>query len=99
MVMLYRGLDQRKVKKIEPRATRLLLYLHDKSHTKRLVELKLCSLSQRRLRGDFILVFKILNGCFDYHFADLTKNLLDYNNQRPSTKIAQISFKVIVLIQ
>ena len=54
-------LDNRKVEKIQRRATRLTPLCHNKSYTERLTQLNLPSLHRRRLRGDLIFLFKILN--------------------------------------
>ena len=53
-------LDQRRVEKIQRRATRLLPHLQDKSYSERLSALSLPSLSYRRHRGDLILLYKII---------------------------------------
>ena len=53
-------LDQRKVEKVQRRATRLLPSLHDKSYTERLSILSLPSLLYRRQRGDLIFYTKFL---------------------------------------
>ena len=62
-------LDQRKVEKVQRRATRLLPSLHDKSYTEKLSILSLPSLLYRRQRGDLIFLYKILN---DYFSSDFT---------------------------
>ena len=64
-------LDQRRVEKIQRRATRLLPHLQDKSYSERLSALSLPSLSYRRHRGDLILLYKIINNYFNSDFTDL----------------------------
>ena len=64
-------LDKRKVEKVQQRATCLLLHLHDKSYAKRLTLLSLPSLQYRRLRGDLIFLYKVLNNYFNSDFSDL----------------------------
>ena len=54
-------LDQRKIEKVQQRATRLLPQLQDKSYSEMLTLLSLASLQYRRLRGDLIFLYKILN--------------------------------------
>ena len=49
-------LDQRKIKKIQRRATRLLSPIRDRPYGKRLSILQLPSLAYRRLRSDMILL-------------------------------------------
>ena len=64
-------LDMRKIEKVQRRATRFLPHLRDKSYTERLSFLSLPSLQYRRLRGDLIFLYKILNNYFDTDFTDL----------------------------
>ena len=72
-------LDNRKVEKIQRRATRLIPQLQDKSYSERLTQLDLPSFHYRRLRGDLIFLFKILNNYFTTDFTDIyirTQDLL-----------------------
>ena len=64
-------LDQHKVEKIQRRATKLIPSLQDNSYEERLSFLSLPSLSYRRLWGDLILLYKILNSYFNSDFTDL----------------------------
>ena len=64
-------LDQRKVEKVQRRATHLLPSLHDKSYNERLSILSLPSLLYRRQRGDLIFLYKILNNYFSSDFTNL----------------------------
>ena len=50
-------LDQRKIEKVQRRATCLLPQLQDKSYSERLILLSLPSLQHRRLRGDLIFLY------------------------------------------
>ena len=59
------------MEKIQRRATKLISSLQDKSYEEWLSALSLPSLSFRRLRGDLILLFKILNDYFSSDFTDL----------------------------
>jgi len=54
-------LDQKKVEKVQHTATRCIPELSDKTYDERLRILQLPSLVHRRLRGDLILLFKIVN--------------------------------------
>ena len=82
-------LDQRRVEKIQRRATRLLPHLQDKSYSERLSALSLPSLSYRRHRGDLILLYKIINNYFNSDFTDL------FTYSTSSTRGHQ--FKLLVL--
>ena len=53
------------VENVQRRATKLLPGLKEKSYPERLRALKLPSLAYRRLRGDMVEAFKILNGHYD----------------------------------
>ena len=64
-------LDQRKVEKIQRRATRLLPSLRDKLYEERPAVLQLPSLAHRRHRGDMILLYKIINNYFNSDFSTL----------------------------
>ena len=77
-------LDNRKVEKIQRRATRLIPQLQDKSYSERLTQLDLPSFHYRRLRGDLIFLFKILNNYFTTDFTDI------YTYSRSITRGASI---------
>ena len=64
-------LDQRKVEKVQRRATRLLPSLRDKQYEERLAALQLPSLAHRHHRGDMIPLFKIINSYFNSDFSTL----------------------------
>ena len=52
-------------KMVKKRATKLAISLKNLSHQEHLIQLKLPTLKYRRLRGDVIEVFKILNKIYD----------------------------------
>ena len=60
--------DKRKLEKVQHRATHLLPSLADKPYPERLSSLQLPCLTYWRLRGDLILLYKILNGYFSSDF-------------------------------
>ena len=64
-------LDQRKIEKVQRRATKLLPAISDKPYEERLSILQLPSLTHRRRRGDMILLYKILNNYFNSDFSTL----------------------------
>ena len=64
-------LDQRKIERVQRRATRLLLPIRDEPYGERLSILQLPSLAYRRFRGDMILLYKILNNYFSSDFSAL----------------------------
>ena len=68
-------LDQRKVEKVQCRATHLLPSLHDESYTERLSLLSLPSLLYRRQRGDLMFLYRNLN----YYFSSDFTNLYTYS--------------------
>ena len=54
--------DVDSLERVQRRATKMINGLHDMEYGNRLRSLKLFSLKYRRLRGDLIEVFKIING-------------------------------------
>ena len=64
-------LDQRKIEKVQRRATKMISQLQDVSYGERLSVLSLPSLSHRRFRGDLIMLYKVLNGYFNSNFPNL----------------------------
>ena len=54
--------DVERLEKIQKRATKMIADIGHKSYSRRLEELNLFSLEQRRTRGQLIQVFKILKG-------------------------------------
>ena len=59
---LYRKKDIDKLERIQRRATKMIPELRDLSYESRLLQSGLTTLETRRLRGDQIEVFKIVNG-------------------------------------
>ena len=66
----YQKKDIDKLERIQRRATKLIPELKHLSYEKRLLECRLTTLETRRLRGDLIEVFKILNG-----YEDIESNI------------------------
>ena len=58
---------------VQRRATKQLPGMKDKPYLDRLKELKLPKLSYRRLRGDIIEVYKIINGIYDKNATQFLK--------------------------
>ena len=61
----YRKKDIDKLERIQRRATKMIPELRDLSYESRLLQCDLTRLENRRLRGDQIEVFKIVNGYED----------------------------------
>ena len=61
----YRKKDIDKLERIQRRATKMIPELRDLSYESRLLQCGLTTLETRRLRGDQIEVFKIVNGYED----------------------------------
>ncbi len=61
----YKSKDIESIENVQRRATKMLPHMSDKSYEERLELLKLPTLKFRRLRGDMIETFKILNGIYD----------------------------------
>ena len=57
--------DINSLEKVQRRATKLVSNLQDLPYEERLTKLKLFPLQDRRLRGDMITTFKLLNGLLD----------------------------------
>ena len=63
--------DIKCLERVQRRATKLVSCLREKSYEERLEELNLYPLEVRRVRGDIIEVFKILNGLEDIDASEL----------------------------
>ena len=61
----YKQVDIKELKKIQKRATKLVINLKKIPYKDRLMHLKLPTLKYRRLRGDMIEVFKIMHNIYD----------------------------------
>ena len=66
----YHKKDIDKLERVQRRATKLIPELKHLSYERRLLECRLTTLETRRLRGDLIEVFKILNG-----YEDIDSNI------------------------
>ena len=66
----YRKKDTDKLERIQRRATKMIPELRDLSYESRLLQCGLTTLETRRLRGDQIEVFKIVNG-----YEDVDRNM------------------------
>jgi len=64
-------LDQRKLENLQRRATHLVENLHDKSYAERLQIMNLSTLKFRRLRGDLIFMYKLINNYFTTDFSHI----------------------------
>ena len=70
--------DIKTIEKIQRRATKLVYSLRNEPYMVRLKELKLYPLEIRRLRGDLIEVFKIMNGLVEMkpeHLFQMSHNV------------------------
>ena len=63
--------DVNKLEKVQRRATKIIPELKDLPYEERLTKLGLYPLSERRLRGDMIATYKILNGFMDCNVEKL----------------------------
>ena len=61
------------LEKIQKRATKLVITLRKLPYKNRLISLQLHTLKYRRLRGDMIEVFKIVNGIYDKKVAPILR--------------------------
>ena len=65
----YKKCDIEQVEKIQRRATKLVISLRKFPYKERLLRLNLYTLKYRRLRGDMIEVFKLVNNVYDNRVA------------------------------
>ena len=63
-------LDQKSIKKVQRRATKLIHGLHNMDYSDRLATLNLPSLKYRRLRGDMITVYMLIHNKFTIDSSD-----------------------------
>ena len=77
--------DIRRVESVQRRATKQINNIKEKDYKDRLMELKLPTLLYRRIRGDMIEVFKILNGKYDKDTSNILPLLKD-SQYRHSTR-------------
>ena len=62
-------LDKRRLERVQHRATKMIPSLSDKSYHHRLISLDVPSLNHRRIRGDLIFIYKLINGYFNLDFS------------------------------
>ena len=65
--------DQNKLEQIQRRATKLVKSLKELSYEQRLKELNLYSLEDRRIRGELIIMYRIMNKDIGIAYTDLFK--------------------------
>ena len=75
-----------KIENIQKRATRQIPGFNKLSYPERLKKLKLPTLSYRRVRGDMIETYKILNGNYDPETSSFLK-LISSTENRHSTRV------------
>ena len=74
------------LEKVQQRATKMVPELHNLPYEERLKRLKLYPLKERRLRGDMILTYKMLNGLVDIDTNKLTPLLEGSTGTRSHNK-------------
>ena len=84
--------DMNLLERIQRRATKIVPGLSDLSYEERLKKLKLYPLEDRRMRGDMITVWKMLNGYIDVDINKLLPLNKGYGNTR--SHLYQIHSKV-----
>ena len=80
--MPYRKKDIDKLERIQRRSTKIIPELRDLSFESRLLQCGLTTLKTRRLRGDQIEVFKIVNG-----YEDVDRNMFFKSTQTDSISL------------
>src|SRR6266516_2966479 len=84
----------RSLKKVQIRASKIVKFCKKLSYKERLIHLKLPTLKFRRLRGDMIEVFKMLNGYYDESvMPNLPKNF-DTRTRGNSLKLMHIRLRL-----
>ena len=78
---LYRKKDIDKLERIQRRATKIIPELRDLSYESRLLQCGLTTLETRRLRGDQIEVFKLVNG-----YEDVDRNMFFKHKEGSRTR-------------
>ena len=77
----------KEIESIQKRATKLLRVCKAMSYKDRLIFLQLPTLKCRRLRGDMIEVYKVLNGFYDVKVAPILERNLDSRTRGNSFKL------------
>ena len=62
-------LDKRRLERVQHRATKMIPSLGDKSYYHCFISLDLPSLNYRKIRGDLIFLYKLINGYFNLDFS------------------------------
>ena len=75
------------LEKVQKRATKMITSLKKKSYLERLKLLRLPCLRFRRLRGDMIEVYKILNNVYDFNVSQILERNLDDRTRGHSKKL------------
>ena len=74
-------LDKRRLERVQRHATDMIPSLSDKSYHHRLISLDLPSLNYRRITGDLIFLYKLINGYFNLDFL-LFCSIPQHSHQR-----------------
>ena len=82
-----------RLEKVQKRATKLLRSCKGLSYKERLVKLQLPTLKFRRLRGDMLEVFKILNGYYDENIVPTLHRNFDTRTRGHLLKLLHIRAK------
>ena len=82
------------LEKVQKRATKLVKSCKNLSYKDRLIHLKLPTLKFRRLRGDMIEVFKILNGYYDESCVPNLPRNFDTRTRGNSLKLMHVRTKL-----
>ena len=77
-----------KIESVQERATKMLPGMRDKSYEERLRVLKLPTLKYRRIRGDMINTFKILNGFHKRQICPKMKLTIDITGRQGRNSLA-----------
>ena len=83
------------IEMVQKRATKLIPSLKNMDYPNRLKKLKMPTLKYRRLRGDMIDVYKIINGIYDYKVVTGFFELSDVEQTRGhNKKLRKLSCKI-----
>ena len=82
----YKRKDIDFIEKVQRHFTKKIIGMKNLSYNERLTRLKLPSLEYRRLRGDIIQVYKIVNGDYDPLTTQSLFNITNYNTNNINTR-------------